>query len=417
MLYAVAVTLASAALLGLSARRFGRRALFGAIPLSLLLVPGGVLYARLGSPGVAAALGALPVWLVKAAFVYGALAMVAFAGGMILAPRLRSWAWVGAVTVPGSVWAAGTFLAIPWVGISAIATAFVHVPALGWLPFAIAAASVPASFLTRREVVRIVLDDADAGPTPRRVPVADRTRVAHLPTALADAPLRLVQITDPHLGAFRSEASLRALCERAVAAEPDLVLLTGDFFTREGATSPAALVRALEPLRPLSGRTFACLGNHDHEAPEAVASALAASGVRLLVDEAVTVPTRVGPVQIVGLEHRWRDLDRHSEVLARHTAPEGALRLVLLHDPSGFRHLPPGSADLVLSGHTHGGHVGLVSLGFDWTAIHAVAGIPDHGLWGRGRDRLYVHRGTGHYGFPLRIGVPAEESVIELARA
>jgi predicted MPP superfamily phosphohydrolase len=39
------------------------------------------------------------------------------------------------------------------------------------------------------------------------------------------------------------------------------------------------------------------------------------------------------------------------------------------------------------------------------------------GLWGRGKDRLYVHRGTGHYGFPLRLGVPPEESLLELHRA
>jgi predicted MPP superfamily phosphohydrolase len=132
------------------------------------------------------------------------------------------------------------------------------------------------------------------------------------------------------------------------------------------------------------------------------------------VDEARTVATPAGLVQIVGLEHRWRGRDRHARVLQASPRPEGALRLVLLHDPGAFEELPEGEADLVLSGHTHGGHVGLVSLGLAWTAIHAMTGMPDHGLWQRGRDRLYVHRGSGHYGFPLRIGVPLEESVIEV---
>jgi predicted MPP superfamily phosphohydrolase len=71
-------------------------------------------------------------------------------------------------------------------------------------------------------------------------------------------------------------------------------------------------------------------------------------------------------------------------------------------------------AELVFAGHTHGGHLGLVSLGLDWTVIGAFAGIPDHGAWARGRDRLYVHRASGHYGFPLRLGVPIEESVLEV---
>ena len=71
-----------------------------------------------------------------------------------------------------------------------------------------------------------------------------------------------------------------------------------------------------------------------------------------------------------------------------------------------------GEADLALSGHTHGGQVGLVSLGLPYTMMRAFVRMPDHGLWARGTDRLYVHRGTGHYGFPLRLGVPAEESVL-----
>jgi len=127
-------------------------------------------------------------------------------------------------------------------------------------------------------------------------------------------------------------------------------------------------------------------------------------------------------VQIVGLDHRWRNRERHGEVLRAHPRPVGpdgaaALRVVLLHDPGAFRALPSGEADLVLSGHTHGGHVGLVSLGLDWTAIGVFTGMPDHGWWGQGRDRLYVHRASGHYGFPLRVGVPMEESVLEVVRA
>ena len=85
-----------------------------------------------------------------------------------------------------------------------------------------------------------------------------------------------------------------------------------------------------------------------------------------------------------------------------------------LHDPGAFIHLPEGEADLVLSGHTHGGQVGLVSLGLPYTMMRAFVKMPDHGLWARGTDRLYVHRGTGHYGFPLRLGVPAEESVLSV---
>ena len=85
----------------------------------------------------------------------------------------------------------------------------------------------------------------------------------------------------------------------------------------------------------------------------------------------------------------------------------------MLHDPLGFQHIAAGEIDLVLSGHTHGGQVGLVSLGFDWTVLSRSA-WPDHGLFALGSNRLYVHRGTGFYGFPLRVGVPGEASVMEV---
>jgi predicted MPP superfamily phosphohydrolase len=101
-------------------------------------------------------------------------------------------------------------------------------------------------------------------------------------------------------------------------------------------------------------------------------------------------------------------------VCEEHPRIDGTLRVLLLHDPSAFIHVPDGEADLVLSGHTHGGQVGLVSLGLSTTMLSVFTRSPDHGLWGLGSNRLYVHRGTGHYGFPLRVGVPAEESVLHV---
>ena len=78
--------------------------------------------------------------------------------------------------------------------------------------------------------------------------------------------------------------------------------------------------------------------------------------------------------------------------------------------------MAPGEVDLTLSGHTHGGQLGLVSLGLPWTVMSRTR-WPDHGLFARGAGRLYVHRGTGFYGFPLRIGVPGEHSILEVFRA
>ena len=121
-----------------------------------------------------------------------------------------------------------------------------------------------------------------------------------------------------------------------------------------------------------------------------------------------------GRVQIVGADYRGRERKTHiPELLARLPRRDDAMRLLLLHDPSAFRHVPEDDVDLVLSGHTHGGQVGLVSLGIDWTVLSNTR-WPDHGLFARGRSLLYVHRGTGFYGFPMRIGVPGEASRLEI---
>jgi len=318
----------------------------------------------------------------------------------LIRPRMRSLPYRALISVPGAFFAAGTLLALPWV----LARAFGFDLPFVLVPYGAAGIGVLQSLWSREETRDIVVADSHAVPSLAR----------HAPSdARVQRPLRLVQITDPHLGPFMSVERLARICQRAVDRSPDLVLLTGDFLTMESQADPELLRRALEPLQQLSGRVFACLGNHDHEAPVTVRRALAENGVTLLVDQAVSLDTAAGRVQLVGMDFVWRERKAHlARVCQAHPREAGALRIVLLHDPGAFVHLPEGEADLVLSGHTHGGQVGLVSLGLPYTMMRAFVKMPDHGLWARGTDRLYVHRGTGHYGFPLRLGVPSEESVL-----
>lgn len=347
----------------------------------------------------------------------------------VLAPRLPAWAfplyaygqfafYLHAMTFargampsllrrvviswPGSAFAAGTFLAIPW----AVLGAFTHYgTSTLWIPYGAALLGLAQSFALRPRAVHVHLDGAPVE-TLRRAPLS--------PPREAPA-LRVVQISDPHLGTFMSEERLRAVCERAVAEAPDLVLLTGDFLTIESNGNAEALGRALEPLRALEGRTFACFGNHDHETPDAVRRGLAHAGVTLLVDAAARVETARGPVEVIGYDFVFRGRREHlAAVTARHPRDGATLRLAMLHDPGAFAHLPDGAADLVFAGHTHGGQVGLVSFGLPLTAVSALSDIPDHGLWALGAMRLYVHRGTGHYGFPVRVGVGPEEGVLHV---
>ena len=325
----------------------------------------------------------------------------------------RNTGWRLLISLPASWFMAAAFLAAPW-------SAFLWLPdgpPLPWVPFALAGVGLLQSLTARRETVVYDLS------VPARAPGREGGPVWH-PKGVrrrlgfnrqGDPGLRIIQIADPHLGPFMSEHRLHRLCKRAVAARPDLILITGDLLTREHNQDAEGLTRGLAPLRN-HGRVFACLGNHDHEAMPLVRRVLRDLGVTLLVDAATVVNTPAGDVQILGLDHRFQGRAEQMPAIFRAwPRVPGMLRLVLLHDPGAFRFVPDGEADLVFSGHTHGGQLGLVSLGLPWTIVRLLSPIPDHGPWAMGSNRLYVHRAQGHYGFPLRLGVPSEESVLVVA--
>jgi predicted MPP superfamily phosphohydrolase len=338
--------------------------------------------------------------------------------------RLRGARYRWFVSIPGQAFLAAGALCGVW--LLALLPIRLTLQALGWgtalaaldwldlVPLAVCALSVSTSLRPVHEVVRVRL--GRRGPSElQRVPV-ERHR-AQRPRPLDEPVLRIVQIADPHLGPWQSVAQLQRTIRRLMQQEPHLVALTGDFLTMEGRGTPGALAEALAPLADHPGRCFAIFGNHDHEASEIVTDAMRANGIELLVDEERFIQTPIGPLQLLGADYRGRGSEEHiQELLARHPRRTDHLRLLLLHDPRTFHHVPAGDVDLTLSGHTHGGQLGLVSLGLDWTVLSR-SRWPDHGLFARGPGRLYVHRGTGFYGFPLRVGVPGEASLLEVVPA
>lgn len=328
---------------------------------------------------------------------------------LLIRPTLRPLWYRVVVSWPAQYMAAATLLAFPW----AIAAAFGFSPWGLFVPYVLGAVGMIQSLTSRAETRDILVGEVERLDSVVRVDLsANQGQQLHMDHG---RPLRVAQITDPHLGPFMPVGRLRRICERIVAQDPDLVFLTGDFLTMESQRDARHLTEALSPLARLPGRVFACMGNHDHEAPKTVHSALCGIGATLLIDQAEVVETAVGPVQIVGFDFHFRGRrERMEAVCSEYPRLPGVLRLALLHDPGAFKHMVPGEVDLAFSGHTHGGQVGLVSLGRAWTVAGWVAKIPDHGLWGHGKSRLYVHRGTGHYGFPLRLGVPAEESILSI---
>jgi predicted MPP superfamily phosphohydrolase len=391
-------------------------AIFGLVVLAIAL-PGALIL----HPRLVALLPPVFAPLLHGAFAYGMAAACTHLIGLVQA-RLRPRAFRWTVSIPGMAFIATGALSGVWLlallplriacALAGWSSALVALAWLDVVPFVVGVASVLTSLRTVEEIVRIPLDRASHDAF-TRLPV-ERRRVRRTHPAPPARTLRVVQISDPHLGPWQPVHRLQRRLERLVAQNPDLILLTGDFLTMESAGTPGALARALAPLAPVADRCYAAFGNHDHEAPDEVRHGLATNGIRLLVDDEAIAPTPVGPVQILGADWVARGHRDHLlQLCARFPRRPDHLRLLLLHDPLGFMHVPEGAADLVLSGHTHGGQLGLLSMGLDWTVLSRTR-WPDHGLFAHGTNRLYVHRGTGFYGFPLRVGVPGEASVLEI---
>ena len=361
------------------------------------------------------------VLVFDAVFIWSAVSSLAGDHPVTQALRHRPAFRLG-VRLPGQVFQAASIMSTVWIVVMLPVRALLWgvgaeaaLEALRYADFApilLALASIATSSRERPiETVRIeIAKDGPERVTP--IPVERHVRRAPAPSP---SELRIVQITDPHLGPWQPVAKLRRHIERLVDLDPHLVLLTGDYLTYETNGSPEALAEALSPLAPLRGRCFAVFGNHDHEAPDTVRRALAENHVELLVDAEAIAETPVGSVQLVGSDFVRGDLrrERIRALLDRYPRRTGQARILMLHDPSGFADVPPGEVDLTLSGHTHGGHVGWVGLGLHWTVVRRF-GLPDQGLFANGSNRLYVHRGTGFYGFPLRVGIPPEASILQV---
>jgi len=220
--------------------------------------------------------------------------------------------------------------------------------------------------------------------------------------------LRVAQLSDLHVGPRTPRQRVRAAITAANDFDPDLVVLTGDYLARE--RSGVRLMR--EQLGGLRAPAVAVLGNHDHWVdPDGAAAALASHGYDLLRNQHTVVRLRGAPLAVVGID----------DLMSRHADPARALsgvppgsRLVLAHGPR-TADLLRGAQEplLVLSGHTHGGQLNLP--GLTSFLLRSVLREPyDRGLFRVGAVQLYVNRGVGNSGVPIRINSDPEVTLATL---
>ena len=246
------------------------------------------------------------------------------------------------------------------------------------------------------------------------------TRVYLRPLRFPDLPpalegLRVLHLTDSHLGFFRNLPDFEAVTRAARPFEPDLVLLTGDI-ADDLEQLPGALERAAS-LKPRLG-VYGTLGNHEYSRGiEAVMRAYAHSPVRLLRSDGVPLDVQGTRLWLAGADDpRYMHKDtapflERTVAEAMIGAPTDAFRLLLSHRPEGLLPAARHGIQLTLAGHTHGGQVGFGGRSF-WRLFTR------RYLWGEYRERaaqMYLSAGIGHW-FPFRLGCPTEAPVIVLRR-
>lgn len=230
--------------------------------------------------------------------------------------------------------------------------------------------------------------------------------------------LRVAHLSDIHVGGSMNRERLLRVAELTNGARPDLVIHTGDFLTHRGGDFDRPLYEALARIESDLGQ-WACLGNHDYDHVERFVRRLREAGVRALRNELATLGFAGTELDIGGLDFfsaRRHGPPTFARAMADWRPRDGRPRLLLNHDPSGFALLPGACADLVCSGHTHGGHIG-VQLGSSAVTVVGMVGIPDQGIFHRGDMQLFVTRCVGFYGYPIRLGIPPEIALLTLRKA
>lgn len=251
----------------------------------------------------------------------------------------------------------------------------------------------------------------------------------NLPSAFKG--LRIVHISDIHSGSFTNKKGVERGVEMIMKQRPDLVLFTGDLVNDRANEMQdyLELFRRIEA--PLG--VYSTLGNHDYgdyiawesrEAKKAnlehLKSVHKQLGWRLLMNEHVALERDGQEISVVGIENwsakgSFPKYGRMAEAYAG--AEKYPFKILMSHDPSHWEAevIPKyPNIDLMLAGHTHGMQFGVEVPGFRWSPVQYVY-KQWAGLYEQGNQKLYVNRGFGFIGYPGRVGILPEITLIELA--
>jgi uncharacterized protein len=232
-----------------------------------------------------------------------------------------------------------------------------------------------------------------------------------LPKAFEGKTLAI--LTDFHHGPYVGIRFIRQAVAIAQELRADAYILLGDF-AHKGTHTTQQLPGCMEAVAKLQAPlgVFAVPGNHDmQEGGRIYREAAAAAGVNDLTNRSMRVKHGEGELWLAGVDDLWwgkPDLNK-----ALKDVPDGAATILLAHNPDFAEEQPNPRVDLVLSGHTHGGQVYLPGLGSGWMPSRFGSKYRG-GLVQAPGSRVFVSRGLGEAGVPLRLNCPPEINVLTL---
>jgi uncharacterized protein len=220
---------------------------------------------------------------------------------------------------------------------------------------------------------------------------------------------RIVQLSDIHTDRWMTAQRIQKVVGRVNKMHPDLVVLTGDFVTRN-AEQFAPNLTVLKALTP-KDKTLAILGNHDAWTnPDLVQTTLESAGIDVLANQVVTLERGAEQLHIGGVDDVWAQRDRLNEVLA--ALPTTGAAILLAHEPDfADTSAVMGRFDLQLSGHSHGGQV---RLPFMKKFFPPLAYKYPMGQYQVGSMIQYTNRGLGSSGIPIRFNCRPEITIFTL---
>lgn len=243
--------------------------------------------------------------------------------------------------------------------------------------------------------------------------------------------LKIVHISDIHSGSFMDKKAVMHGVEKIMSEKPDVILFTGDL-VNDRASEMDDYMDVFSQLKAPMG-VYSTFGNHDYgdythwpvngitkeQNLENLKKVHADLGWRLLMNEHVALEKDGAAIALLGIEN-WSNKARfpkHGRMDLAHPGTEKyPFKILMSHDPSHWdaevKTKYP-DIDLMLSGHTHGMQFGVEIPGFKWSPVQYMY-KQWAGLYEDGKQKLNVNRGFGFIGYPGRVGVLPEISVIEL---